>query len=172
MESLKRTGYDQDTAETVICTRDKDLRQCLGWHYGWECGKQAEYKLKWIDEFGHLEATYKEGFTKKGNPSRRFTKLSGSGLKWFYAQVLTGDEVDNIPGLPNCGRAKAYNILDPLTTEEGMLDATIALYRDAYGDTWESEFFEQVHLVWMLRERNEDGSLKWWTYPEGYKYNA
>lgn len=169
MESLKRTGFNKETAETVICTRDKDLRQCMGWHYGWECGKQPEFKLQWIDEIGTLEAIYKEGVTPKGNKSRRFIKLIGSGLKWFYAQVLTGDVVDNIPGLPNFGGAKVYNILDPLTTEEGMLDATIALYRDAYGDSWESEFFEQVHLVWMLRERNDDGSLKWWEYPSGYK---
>ena len=30
-------------SDTVICTRDKDLRQCPGWHYGWECGNQPEF---------------------------------------------------------------------------------------------------------------------------------
>lgn len=170
MESLQRTGYKYDTAETVIVTRDKDLRQCMGWHYGWECGQQPEYSLRWIDEIGTLESIYKEGTTPKGRISRRFAKLTGTGLKWFYAQVLTGDVVDNIPGLPKVGPKRAFELLDSCNTEEEMLDVTIEAYKGVYESSWETELIEQVHLVWMIRERNPDGSLKWWEWPDGYSY--
>jgi hypothetical protein len=40
--------------DTVICTRDKDLRMVPGWHYGWECGAQREYELREVREPGWL----------------------------------------------------------------------------------------------------------------------
>lgn len=165
---LKECGFNPEMAETVIVTRDKDLRQCMGWHYGWEVGKQAEYKLRWIDELGSLTPHYKEGITKTGRPSRRFDKLTGEGLKWLYAQVLTGDVVDNIPGCPRIGPKAAYDILDSATSETELLDSVVAAYKDAYEDSWETEFFEQMHLVYMLRELGPNNELIYWSYPDGY----
>lgn len=166
-ENLKRFNFNQEKAETVICTRDKDLRQCRGWHYGWEVGNQPEYKLRWVDEFGELSAIYTEGVSKRtGNPTRSFKKLEGTGLKWFYAQLLTGDAVDNIPGIKGVGGAKAFKLLDCHESESGLFDACKEAYQDTYGEYWEIELMEQAHLVYMLRERNEDGSLKWWEMPK------
>jgi 5'-3' exonuclease len=165
-ENLEKCS--EELATTVIVTRDKDLRQCMGWHYGWECGGQPEYKLRWVDELGDLTATFIEGVSEKtGKPTRRFNKLEGTGLKWFYAQMLTGDSVDNIPGLKGVGGGKAYDYLHPLESEQELLDICIREYRRVYGDMWEVEMMEQAHLVYMLRERNEDGSLKWWEIPNG-----
>lgn len=166
MDDLRKHNFDPDKARTVICTRDKDLRQCMGWHYGWEIGLQPEYPLRWIDEIGDIDLIYKEGVTKKGKPSRTAKKLIGTGLKWFYAQLLTGDTVDNIPGLQGCGIVKAFNTLDPLKTNGEMLKAVTLLYKEAYDGEWFVEMTEQAHLVWMIRERNPDGGLKWWSYGE------
>jgi hypothetical protein len=171
IKDLKKpeVNFDPEKATTVIVTRDKDLRQCMGWHYGWESGNQPEFKLQWVDELGTLKAIYKEGVTKTGRPSKRFYKLTGTGLKWLYAQCLLGDPTDNIPGLPKCGGAAAFKILNPCESETELLDATIKLYQERYAeDEWEREFFEQMNLVYIIQEMNDDNSLKWWTYPEGY----
>ena len=42
---------------TVICTRDKDLRQVPGWHYGWEHGKQPEFPLQFVEVIGDIRLT-------------------------------------------------------------------------------------------------------------------
>ena len=171
MESLEETGFEPETAKTVIVTRDKDLRQCMGWHYGWESGNQPEYKLRWVDKLGDLEATYKEGVSPKtGKPTKRFHKLTGTGLKWLYAQCLLGDATDNIPGLPKFGPAKAFKLLEDCETETELLDRTIGMYKERYGESWEKEFFEQMHLVYILQHRDKNG-LVWWNYPEGYSHD-
>lgn len=165
-ENLKRFNFNQEKAETVIVTRDKDLRQCRGWHYGWEVGNQPEYPLRWVEELGELSPVFSKKVLKNGEPSKALDKLTGTGVKWFYAQLLLGDSTDNIPGLWRVGKAGAYAVLNDLTTEKEMLQACIRMYKDVYHEKWEVEMMEQAHLVYMLRERNEDGSLKWWEMPD------
>ena len=61
---------------TVICSRDKDLRTCEGYHYSWACGDfQKEKPLYYIERL--------------------------EGTKFFFKQMLTGDTTDNIIG---CGK--------------------------------------------------------------------
>ncbi|MCP4364984.1 MAG: exonuclease [Planctomycetes bacterium] len=170
-ENNRKFVAKKTQVETVICTRDKDLRQCEGWHYGWEMGKQPEFPLQWVDVLGTLNAIYVEGVTKAGNPSRRFKELKGTGLKWLYAQVLTGDVTDNIPGLPRYGGGTAFKLLDPCNSEGELIDAVVGVYKEVYGDKWIEELYEQAHLVYMITDRNEDGSLKWWSLPEEYYGN-
>ena len=131
-------------------------------------GAQPEYPLRWVDKLGELKATYKEGVTKAGNPSRRFEKLTGTGLKWLYAQILTGDVTDNIPGLPRFGGGKAFALLDKCESERELQQAVVDVYKDVYGDSWIAELYEQAHLVYMISDLNEDGSLKWWSLPEEF----
>ena len=54
------------------------------------------------------------------------TKLDG--LINFYAQILSGDAVDNIPGLPGMGKIKAQKALKDLTTEEELQTKVRELY--------------------------------------------
>jgi hypothetical protein len=55
--AIEQTQYNLDMGEecSVICSRDKDLRQVPGYHYGWEAWNAPEYAMKWTDELGHLE---------------------------------------------------------------------------------------------------------------------
>jgi 5'-3' exonuclease len=129
--------------------------------------QQPEFKLQWVDKLGSLTATYKEGVTKAGNPSRTFKKLSGTGDKWLYAQMLTGDIVDNIPGLPKMGGAKAYKLLDPCQSEEELAWTVKQAYQEVYGDMWEVEMYEQAHLVYMVRELDDNNQLVFWRMPDG-----
>ncbi len=143
--------------ETVVCTRDKDLRQCPGWHYGWECGKQGEFHLQKVDEHGWLRLTY----SKAKQP---VAKLEGAGNMFLYAQMLMGDSVDNIPGLPKVGPKKAHEMLHRASDELELYDIVHREYSRVYGDRADAELLEQAKLVYMLREV-KDGAPVWWTPP-------
>ncbi len=133
--------------ETIICSRDKDLRQCPGPFYSWELGKQPSY--------GPLVIT-KEGTIELSEDKK---KIVGNGLAFFYAQLLWGDTADNIPGLPGCGPVATYDILHE--GEGGLYEVGFA-YEEHYGADWEEELLEQGRLCWMTRRLNEDGSPVLW----------
>ena len=147
MEADDRLAIDQDIKEftTIICSRDKDLRQVPGMQYSWECGQQAGWGPTKVEEIGSLELP-------KPN------KIVGTGLKFFFAQSITGDPVDTIPGLPRGGPALAYKTLKDCETEREMYDAVAELYKKKWEDEWEERLLEQLHLLWMVRELDEEGN--------------
>lgn len=59
-------------------------------------------------------------------------KLSGGGLKFFYSQLITGDTVDNYPGIVGAGATSAYEILNNCTTERELFEATLKAYKDKF----------------------------------------
>lgn len=64
-----------DPDNTVIASRDKDLQCVHGWHYRFACGEaQPPVPLHWITE--------------------------SDAIRFFFYQMLIGDNTDNIPG---CG---------------------------------------------------------------------
>jgi hypothetical protein len=76
--------------------------------------------------------------------------------KHFWTQVLTGDMVDNIPGLPNCGEVGARTILEECTTYAECERATALAYAcNKKLDDPEAYLLEQGTLLWMRREPNE-----------------
>lgn len=52
-------------------------------------------------------------------------------LRFFFFQLLMGDTVDNIKGIPGVGPKTAEKILKGLTTEREMLTAVTAAYAEA-----------------------------------------
>jgi len=153
-------GYEADDAigihhvarpiETIICTRDKDLRMVPGLHYGWECGKQPEFGPVEYDSLGEIKLVR----GKSGN------KIVGGGFKFFGAQLLTGDVVDNIGGLRGVGPVKAHALLCNASSEREVFDSVKRHYEEVAGDNWRKLLEEQCGLLWIIRERNEDGTLK------------
>jgi len=158
------TGYEADDAmaiqqcqseeDKVICSRDKDLRMVPGYHYGWESGKQGEFDLQYIDEIGYLEL----------NVDKK--KVEGGGILFFYAQMLMGDTVDNIPGCKGIGYKKAYELLNGLTDPLEMEEVVWHTYKEKHPDKSLEElrelFIEQGRLLWMIREMDEEGNLVHW----------
>lgn len=130
---------------TIICSRDKDLRMVPGWHFGWECGKQPSYGPELVDRKGKL------WINKQGEPK-------GTGLMFFFYQMLVGDTVDNIPGCPKVGPKKAFAILSQCNTKKEAECAVQASYQAVYGDDWFTYLQENAKLLWMARELNEDGT--------------
>lgn len=131
--------------DTIICSRDKDLRITPGLHFGWSCGKQPQFGPRRVTELGEIDI--------KGGK-----KIVGTGLKFFYSQVVTGDTVDNIPGLPRGGPALAHKSLHDATSEAELFERVAGLYQEKFGDEWRAKMNEQCQLLWMVRELNEDGS--------------
>lgn len=118
-------------APTVICSRDKDLRICPGWHYSWECGGQASIGPEYTDDIGWLEGNI------------------GYGKAFFYYQMLVGDSADNIPGLEGVGPARAKKLLEGCTTERDYFQAVKKAYKEKLGEESKTFFMEQANLLWM-----------------------
>lgn len=137
-------------SETIICSRDKDLRQVPGWHYGWEVGKQAEFGPAEYDRLGTIQLD-----RTKSSP-----KIVGGGFAFFCSQLLTGDVVDTVPGLKGYGAVRTASLLGDCKTTGELLDVVGREYRQSVGDSWRTALREQANLLWMVRERNKDGSLK------------
>lgn len=128
MEADDRLAIEQSD-ETVLCSRDKDLDQVPGWHYSWACGRQKEkpiYKIEEID-----------------------------GLRLFYTQVLTGDSSDNILGLYNVGRRTAEKNLADAETETDLFAIVQGMYEDRFGSYWELFLKENARLLWLKRSEED-----------------
>jgi len=95
------------------------------------------------------------------NNGEIFNVTEEEGIKWFYKQLLTGDPVDNIQGIPKVGEKKASKIL------EGICDGTAAYlsvqkeYIKAFGETAEERLLENGRLLWIRRKEGEE-----WQPPE------
>ena len=109
----------------VVVSKDKDLMQVPGWHLLY---KGKEYEMVWVTKLGFLRPKYKADGSMK--------KLEGGGLKFLYAQMLMGDEVDNYKGLPLCGMKKAFMSLKDCKDERELYTVTLALYKKKYGDAF------------------------------------
>lgn len=117
--------------KTVICSRDKDLNMIPGWHYSWPCGQQKEKKLWWQNEF--------------------------SGLQSFYNQLLTGDTVDNIPGLYGVGSSSALcKHTWSCSTELECYELVHTEYVKRFGSYADQFLLENARLLWLLRYEGEE----------------
>lgn len=134
--------YQNGREDTIICSRDKDLRICPGWHFSWECGSQRAIGPTKTDALGWLEV-------------RDNGETLGYGLAFFYYQMLVGDSADNIPGLPGCGPAAAKKLLTDCKSERDYFQAVKKAYKDKLGDGAKDYFLEQANLLWMIRERGK-----------------
>lgn len=152
--------YQTEYVNTIICSRDKDLRIIPGWHYSWECGGQREIEPTETDELGWLILDEKVvGQNKNGTPKKEY-KLWGYGLSFFYAQMLMGDSADNIPGCPKIGPVKAFDMLSGMGTHKKLFKAVRRAYIDAVGKENAKELFlEQANLLWMAQTGAERYSL-------------
>lgn len=136
--------------DTIICTRDKDLRMIPGLHYGWECGKQGEFGPIEYDDIGTIQLV-----RNKSGP-----KIVGGGKAFFFSQLLTGDTVDNIGGLPRVGPVTAYGHLAGCTTEQEYSARVQEYYREHAPDNYMELLEEQSKLLWIGREFDGDGNIK------------
>ena len=140
--------------ESVICTRDKDLRAVPGWHYGWELGNQPQFGPEFVDEIGWI----------KLSSDRK--SIKGTGLRFFYAQCLLGDRVDSIKGVEGIGPVRAISLLGDAESGSDLFRITREAYQEKYGDNASAYLLESGRLLWMTRYLNSDGSPVLWEFPK------
>lgn len=128
-------------ANTVICTQDKDMRMLPGWHMNW-----LTNELLFVPEGTYDIVHWDKQF----------------GTKWFWTQMLMGDGVDFIPGLPKfiepgkkpalMGEVTAGKKLAGTTNDQEAWEVVSKLYESYYGTDWPVQLLEQAVLLWMRRD--------------------
>jgi len=73
-----------------------------------------------------------------------------AAIRNFYIQLLTGDRVDNIPGLKGIGPVKATKILENCTTENSLFKAVSEKYNHDI-----DKITERGRLLWIRRKENQ-----------------
>ena len=72
------------------------------------------------------------------------------GDYFFYKQLLTGDQVDNIQGVPGIGPKKAEQAYQGCTTVQEMYQKALEMYK---GDA--DALLENARLLWLRRYEGE-----------------
>jgi 5'-3' exonuclease len=72
------------------------------------------------------------------------------GMRFFYAQILAGDNADNIIGLYRVGMVTAYKMLEEANTEQEMWDTVVKAYDGNTG-----RVIENARLLWLRRKEGE-----------------
>ena len=136
--------------DTIICSRDKDLKIQQGFHYSWEVKFQPRFGPTWVDDIGVLAL-------KRGGK-----KLFGTGKRFFYSQLLTGDKTDNIHGIRGYGPIRTVGALLGCNDVNSLESRVLEIYREHFGEDAERRMTQTGQLLWMVNERNEDGSPVMW----------
>lgn len=132
-------GWDN----SVIYTQDKDMRMVPGLHLSW-----SDFQLRPL------------------RPDVFSVEYDGKvyGRKWFWLQMLMGDQADNVPGLPKattaegkqvlCGEVTAGKLLAGCKTNDDAR-AIVSMQYDAFYRTEDDPLagqvamLEQAVLLWM-----------------------
>lgn len=144
-------GMDANSS-TVISHFDKDMDMIEGWHYN-----HVDDIIYYIEP-GIGSISYDTG--KK--------KIIGRGLLFFYAQLLTGDSIDNIPGClnpekahhkkpPNISAAEGCVLLEGVQSEQVAFNIVKNMFEYTYKDRWLDAIEECADLLWICRRHNETG---------------
>lgn len=131
----------------VIHADDKDMRMFAGIHLNWRTF--------------HVTTVPHGAFEVQGDDGLLY------GHKWFWTQMILGDSIDNIPGLPGCG-PKAAEILDDTHDNTAAYAAVERLYRARMGDQWHTHMAEQAVLLWMRQDASAaiDNFLSLGVFPD------
>ena len=108
-EQLEKKAME--LSETVLCTIDKDIKMVAGKFLN----PDQDLGIEEIYPLGHLHLEVKSDSKK----------LRFNGLKGFYAQLLLGDNCDNISSVYFCGDTRVYEVLKDCNNEEQLFKATL-----------------------------------------------
>ena len=164
-DGMAQANYN-DPENSVIVSKDKDLRMAPGLHYCF----QDEVVIE-TDPFGDIWI----------DTSTTTKKVLGWGTKFFWAQMLMGDTADHIKGCPDTrnlkgkstkvGPVAAYEYLENCTTDWQCFRVCAWLwsgstyewhdYRDGRSTTWQQHMIADMQLLWMRRNNNPDDVIEW-----------
>lgn len=74
----------------------------------------------------------------------------------FFCQVLSGDAVDNVPGLTGIGKVKAKSAMAACHSPAECWDVCVEMYRNEFGKTKGAKYaLETARLVYVRRKPKE-----------------
>lgn len=76
----------------------------------------------------------------------------------YWQQILKGDPVDNIPGLPGIGDKRAATILQDVPMGQRKL-AVVNAYKEVFQDDWHEKLMETGQLIHILRKPDDFFSI-------------
>jgi 5'-3' exonuclease len=136
LEADDALGLCNNTENTILVHVDKDLDQLPGTHFN--PVKQEKYN---VTNAGKIR------LVKKGNKKT----CEATGFLLICLQMLKGDRVDNIKGIPGLGDVKSFNIINKCIKEKSNLLTCIYLeYLKYYKDKAEEEFIKNYQLIKIL----------------------
>lgn len=122
--SIYPCADDAEDLGTVICSIDKDLRMCPGWHYNWN--KEV---LDFVTEIDGLRSFYKQLLT--GDTCDNIKGLHGVGAK-----------------------SKLVTSIDDMDEEQDMFLHVQEQYEKRFGSYADQFLLENGRLLWMLKDRD------------------
>lgn len=137
-------------SNTCMISPDKDLNINPFESYCLDTGRTL--LLPEGDTYGWIKR--KQWLTDSGKPR---AKVIGKGAKFYWAQMLMGDQADNVQGILNykgklCGEAGAFQLLDPIDTEAECANLVIEGYREI-----NQNVVAEAEAMWLLRNRDDSG---------------
>lgn len=142
MEADDALGINQST-HTVLVHIDKDINRIAGKHYNW---KTEERYI--VEQPGTLRLENKNGRKQ----------LKGTGNAFFFAQMLLGDRVDNIPSCNVGGDVKVFKLMENCSTEEHYFDVVNNAYYKNYGEGYRTQLYEMADLLYIMDSSKTRGS--------------
>ncbi len=141
--------------ESVICSFDKDLRMIPGMQYNFKAGVG----------YGQTDPGEVSIWTNSDTGKK---SIYGTCLAWFYAQMLIGDDADNIPGIPGMGPMKTVKLFKDCKIsemhEEDQERAMWEMVQRVYFNRLMPELsytqvkdrlMEVADLLWIWRKEND-----------------
>lgn len=89
-------------------------------------------------------------------------------IEFFHEQLLTGDSVDNIPGIEGIGKVKATNILKDKTIKE-QFESIIAAYKTHYKKDHRNRLEVMGKMLYLLKDIDDKWTINFW---KGYIKNV
>jgi len=139
------SGHYKDRG--VVWSEDKDLCLSPGPLYDIYTGRTdfIDNRFGWISE----------AFTEGGS-----LKAKGHGTKFFWWQMLAGDEADNVKGITKlngklCGKRSALDLLIPIQDESEACNQILWAYARAG-----QQFLPEAEVLW-LRRHPEDSAYEY-----------
>lgn len=140
-DDLLRIWYEELVRKgqrPIICAEDKDMQMIPGVHF-----------------------RLKDNIFK----SELLTINKYEARMFFYTQLLTGDAVDNVKGVPKIGPKRAEGILAGLFEEEEFQQAVVDTYAGYFGENWRTALELNGHMIYLRKTFEDTFSLVGWPEP-------
>jgi DNA polymerase-1 len=122
------------TEDAVIISSDKDLDQLPGRHWN-------------------------PGILLKTRTPVLYEQSLEAANRFFLKQLVMGDAVDNIPGLPSIGPVKGEAFCSGYDSYQALALGVVELYKTYYKNEWENYFLSNGKMLYLRRKSYENFTI-------------